>query len=212
MRPINKGDHPRDEQNTTLVFNHYTEATPYLKQRLGRYCNYCERMIAVSLAVEHVVPKSIEPRATLDWANFLLACANCNSSKQAKNIQHMDCLRPDVDDTYTALSYNESGAIKPNLNCSPDVQLKALRLLTLVGLDKYPSTNDHRWDDRVQAWGRATQAQALLKKKRDAKMLDYLIASAQAGAWSIWMTVFKDDAQVRQRLVQAFPGTRWNQA
>jgi predicted ATPase len=39
-----------------------------------------------------------------------------------------------------------------------------------------------------------------------------VFARAQAGAWSIWMTVFKDDAQVRQRLVQAFPGTRWNQA
>jgi inosine/xanthosine triphosphate pyrophosphatase family protein len=31
------------------------------------------------------------------------------------------------------------------------------------------------------------------------------------GFWSVWMTVFADDSQMRQMLLQGFPGTAWRE-
>lgn len=39
-------------------------------------------------------------------------------------------------------------------------------------------------------------------------MRDQIVETAQSkGYWSIWMTVFADDADMRQRLIAAYPGT-----
>ena len=77
MRPINRGDAPQ-------AFNDYKAAKPFLTDRLGTYCSFCERRIPTNLAVEHILPKDEDlPFADLrnEWTNFLLSCVNCNSSK-----------------------------------------------------------------------------------------------------------------------------------
>jgi uncharacterized protein (TIGR02646 family) len=185
-----------------VIFTDYKQAAPYLKERLGRYCSYCERWIAVSLAVEHVSPKSKNLAHQLDWNNFLVACGNCNSTK---GDQVADCLWPDLHDTFHALIYRESGAVKP---ANPE-DARATAILRLVGLDKKPdsiSAEDHRFDDRYEAWGKAERAKQLIAKTPLARASATDTVTGH-GHWPIWMTVFADDADMQQRLIAAFPGT-----
>jgi 5-methylcytosine-specific restriction endonuclease McrA len=77
MRPVTRGAAPR-------AYTAYSQAIGDLEDRLGIYCSYCERRLPVSLAVEHVVPKSLEPTLETCWDNFLLGCTNCNSVKLAR--------------------------------------------------------------------------------------------------------------------------------
>lgn len=209
MRPVNRGEHPLDLQGAPVVFKHYSDAASHLKVRLGRYCSYCERKIPSSLAVEHIAPKSTAIEKSLSWDNFLLACATCNSHKSTKNLDLSACLWPDADNTFNALSYNEAGVIKPNAALTHDLQQKAMILIQLVGLDTSPQGSDHRWDDRFESWGKAKQARALLLNKRDPKMLDLIIKMVEDN-WSVWMTVFKGDSDIEQRLIDKFPGTRYH--
>jgi len=54
MRPIRRGASPRPGD-----FSNYRESLPDLVSRLGRYCSYCELLIPVQLAVEHIQPKGL---------------------------------------------------------------------------------------------------------------------------------------------------------
>lgn len=58
MRPIVRGPCPKNDNDEDIQFAKYQEALPYLIDRLGRFCSYCERHIPTSLAVEHIRPKS----------------------------------------------------------------------------------------------------------------------------------------------------------
>jgi uncharacterized protein (TIGR02646 family) len=207
MRPVERGDAPQ-------VFNDYREAAPYLKERLGRYCSYCERFIAAGLAVEHVSPKSQDAFMLLEWSNFLLACIDCNSTKGNKTVHKGRCLWPDTDNTFTALTYRDDGAVKPSVKLSNEGQARAKALLDLVGLDKEPKDDkSHRWDDRREAWHKASIAKKLIantatSKAVAAKAKVMAISTVQGhGHWSIWMTVFSDDVDMQARLIEAFPGT-----
>lgn len=52
MRPVERGSAPQ-------AYTKYEDAIGDLEERLGIYCSYCERRLPVSLAVEHVVPKTL---------------------------------------------------------------------------------------------------------------------------------------------------------
>ncbi len=208
MRPVERGEVPQDPATGTAIeFKVYQDAAPHLKQRLGRYCSYCERSIPVQLAVEHVSPKSIDPERELDWSNFLLACANCNSRKSASSTQSLDAPWPDQHDTFGALTYSESGAVKPKL--ANDAQAQAL--LHLVGLDLEPgasSNTDHRCDDRLEAWDKARLARSVVEQVNQTAIRNLALNTLTGhGHWSIWMTVFAGDAEMRELLINAFPGT-----
>ncbi|MDI9334023.1 MAG: HNH endonuclease [Cytophagales bacterium] len=200
MRPVERGEVPH-------IFAHYKEAAPYLKARLGRYCSYCERWIATGIAVEHISPKSNDADRALEWSNFLLACMDCNSTKGAKALVHDQCLWPDTDNTFHALIYREDGALKPNPKLNDSTALQVQCLLNLVGLNKQPKDdNGHRWDDRIEAWDKAVAAKRMIEIDEAARPLAIKTVTGH-GHWSIWMTVFADDADMQSRLIEAFPGT-----
>ena len=94
MRPIRRGTSPCEAD-----FANYRDALPDLVSRFGRYCSYCERLIPVQLAVEHIQPKGLPAYQALEgrWENFLLACVNCNSTKKDKDVVLSDVLLPDRD-------------------------------------------------------------------------------------------------------------------
>jgi uncharacterized protein (TIGR02646 family) len=208
MRPVNRGEHPVELASPMA---HYRDAAPYLRERLGRYCSYCERWIATSLAVEHIAPKHADRAKERDWNNFLLACTDCNSTKGTK-VSASDSLWPDQHNTFNALLYREDGAIKPHPALAPTEQARSAALLQLVGLDKPPKDdNSHRWDDRMEAWGKAQRARELLQRmppplleRTRALALETLTGH---GGWSIWMTVFSDDPVMQNLFVDQFPGT-----
>lgn len=213
MRPVDKGTHPLHADGTPVVFATYGDAARYLRDRLGRFCSYCERKIHVNLAVEHVVPKSQKPELEKDWGNFLLACTNCNSQKRDKPVEPADYLWPDTDDTLAAFTYEPSGAIKVAAGLDPLQHAKAKALLSLVGLDLPPeqaTAADYRHKDRLEQWGKARVALDMLARAPDHtrdKTRAAIITLATDG-YSVWATVFRGDPATLAALVKKYPGTR----
>lgn len=68
-----------------------------------------------------------------------------------------------------------------------------------------------QYDMRVraqEAWEMAERARTRLARCNNDDMKDQIIETVQAkGYWSIWMTVFENDPDVLQRLINAMPGT-----
>ena len=214
MRPVVRGVCPTDNQGNNIVFKHYSEVRGELINRMGEYCSYCEMHLDASLAVEHVKPKAHNPGEEVNWDNFLLACSNCNSTKGQTNVVLNDYLWPDTDNTFHALKYTEGGLISPSpiLFGNPVLRKKAENTIKLLGLDKQPANDpaasDRRWVSRREAWDIAVDSKKDLANNDTQEMRRQIIRSATAGGyWSIWMTVFGNDPDMRRRLLRAFPGT-----
>jgi len=209
MRPVDKGSSPED-------FSDYREAAPFLEDRLGRYCNYCERRLETNLAVEHVQPKSREPELARDWDNYLFSCVNCNSSKGDTEVELEQYLWPDRDNTSRAFKYGEAGVISVSDRVSGEsgVEAQAKALITLVGLDKVPGSSnpptdaDQRWIRRAEIWVFAIRARTAIRTTDTEETRELAIVAAIGwGGFSIWMDVFEDDEEFRNRLISAFAGT-----
>ncbi len=209
MRPITRGDSPG-------VFTNYRDAADPLTQRLGSYCSYCERYIETHRAVEHIRPKVHNPQLERTWTNFLLACSNCNSCKGDADVQINGYLWPDTDNTLRAFKYHQ-GMVEVEANLNPGAKILASALHQLVGLDKDPGnpapdrrpTNaDERWRTRQTIWDVAQRSLTNLQSADTPQMRSQIIETAVArGGFAIWFTVFRSDADMRQRLIAAFPGT-----
>lgn len=217
MRPVVRGECPKDQDGQDVQFAAYQQARSALIERLGECCSYCEMHLDASLAVEHVQPKkppgaaAAIPQREFEWSNFLLACTNCNSTKGNKDVVLNEHLWPDRDDTFHALIYSEGGVV----DSAPGMhQPRADRLVKLVGLHVKADTaeaSDRRWSNRREAWDMAVYAKSRLARcPLDAQDLfrEQIMETAQAkGFWSVWMTVFADDPAMRALLLQIFPGT-----
>lgn len=183
---------------------------------MGIYCSYCERRLPTSLAVEHVVPKSLEPELETTWDNFLLGCTNCNSVKLAQPTNKRDFLWPDIDNTLAAFSYSEGGFVDVSPGLSTTLKRKAGKLMTLVGLDRHesatrprPAARDKRWQQRLDAWNAAVLARTRLAELGDMQAAQdlVLIAAEGYGFFSVWMRVFSDHQGIRKGLIERFKGT-----
>ncbi len=210
MRPINKGTAP-------AIYSHYEDAKQDLLNKLGSYCSYCERRIPTLLAVEHIQPKSLPQYSHLEreWTNFLLACVNCNSSKNDKPIECDTLLLPDRDNTFTAFVYTEAGEVDIVQTLPLDIKTKAQKTINVTALNRFEHEN---WDEtilfsaiervgqRVQAWVQAKEARADFEAgETSARAIAREAAST--GFFSIWMAVFSGIIEVRKALIKAFPNT-----
>lgn len=214
MRPVVRGPCPVDKDGNEVAFTHYTQARKALIQRLGEHCSYCEMHLDASLAVEHVQPKQPPgatqpmPERALDWDNFLLACTNCNSTKDNTDVVLADYLWPDRDNTFAALVYSEGGKVSAT---SGPQQAQAAKTIKLVGLDKTPDTaeaSDRRWLNRREAWDMAQESLRDLACCDTPEMRRQIVRTVKSnGYWSVWMTVFKDRPEVLRELLLALPGT-----
>lgn len=217
MRPVNKGTSPK-------IFSQYREAAPYLEQRLGRYCSYCEMPLCNAPEVEHIESR-LSGGAECDWNNMLLSCKYCNTRKGTKVAvgQKEDYLWPDEDDTFHAFSYTD-GIPKLNIEYmleekyDEEFMRKARNLFQLVQLDYVPKNlkeRDNRFVARNNVYG---QAKMMLDMWKNIKLklpeymeqgLELIVTSAaNTGFFSCWMEVFKNEITVKKALIHAFPGTR----
>ena len=208
MRRVDRGPWPLDDANSPKRFHPYRKAKADLSGRLGEYCNYCER--PGDLHVEHVVPRSRQPHLEEDWSNFLLGCKNCNSIKRDRNTSRDGYIWPDRDDTQAAFEYFPDGIVKVRTDLPGLVRTKAANLFDLVGLGHLPrddrGAKDPRWRKRREVWCQAEIARCKFEEGAD---IDLVIMLARAvGFWSVWMMVFANHPQVRNRLQRCFPGTR----
>lgn len=211
MRPVDKGSDLGE-------IKPYENAQQPLTERLGEYCSYCERWIASGIHVEHKRPKNEYPETKYEWSNFLLACGNCNSGKGHGQLNLEDYLWPDRDNTYLAFSYDSEGRVLPNATYSESINQKIEKTWKTLGLNRHtdlfisghqkPSDKDKRWLHRKQAWQNATRKKTeLAKYDTQERRADIVVMAKERGFWSVWMTVFQDDADMRHRLIEAFPGT-----
>jgi uncharacterized protein (TIGR02646 family) len=209
MRPIERGAAPR-------IYSKYEQAISDLEERLGSYCSYCERKFTTNLAVEHVVPKSMQPELEVEWTNFLLGCTNCNSIKGKKTVEINKFLWCDRDNTFIAFTYSSGGFIQLSDGLEEGYKTKAKALLDLVGLQRHqasgwdnPRPRDKRWKDRELTWILAEKCRdnfEIIAQKNIAKDL-VLIAAQCSGFFSVWMTVFDAYPDIKRELINLFPGT-----
>ncbi len=207
MRPVAKGACPYSS------LSRYQDARGFLIERLGELCSYCEMHLDSGLAVEHVQPKSRQPQKSREWENLLLACANCNATKGKTPITDAtedEYLWPDRNNTFLALEYSEGGVVSANEQLPPSIQEKARRLIHLVGLDKTPDRSsdqtDRRWQNRIDAWGLAQRSKDRLARVNTQEMRAQIVDEAK-DYFSIWMTVFAEDADMKRRFIEKFKGT-----
>jgi uncharacterized protein (TIGR02646 family) len=188
---------------------------------MGHYCNYCERYIATGLAVEHIQSKALPQYLGLTgrWENFLLACVNCNGTKGHRDVRLADILLPDRDNTFAALIYAEDGTVSPRPDLNNQQRTQAIAILSLTGLDKgINNVIDQngklialdRVSQRMQAWGEAKLARVAIEDHPGNQPLREITVRLARGLgfFSIWMTVFAGDLDMRNRLIDAFSGTR----
>ncbi|MEI6746498.1 MAG: HNH endonuclease signature motif containing protein [Methylococcaceae bacterium] len=215
MRPVERGDVPIDENGNAIQFKEYSDARNYLIKRLGDYCSYCESPL-LAPAVEHIQPKSLELALKTQWDNFLLACPFCNSIKGNKLINASnfnEYFWADCDNTFRAFCYEKDRAPSCDLTLNVTYQKIAQNTLELTGLDREPThkkltEKDRRWIKRNEAWSKAELAIKRLNQQSTDLMREQIIdAATSTGFWSVWMTVFADDVDMRQRLISEFRGT-----
>ena len=125
MRPVSKGNTPIDDNAEAIEFKDYSRSRRYLIDRIGEYCSYCESNIQTSLAIEHVLPKSLHNNLELKWSNLLLACTNCNSTKGADNIILEDYIWPDLGNSFELYKYCSDGLVQPANSLSSELIVKA---------------------------------------------------------------------------------------
>jgi hypothetical protein len=208
VRPVERGDDPGGYAEPVLAYRP-------LVQRIGRYCSYCESPIKNG-QVEHVLPRNGYGTLTMTWSNLLLACLNCNATKQdwptVANGARNAAFWPDTDNTARAYEYRPHLPPRAASLTEAERQL-ATALLTETGVDRHPdhprwSEKDDRWDLRDEAWNKALGCWSDLQSE-DSPIHRKRIAeqAASTGFWSVWRTVFQADPEMLSRFNLAFTGT-----
>lgn len=214
MRPVDKGESPYRK------ISHYNDAKPYLRQRIGDYCSYCEFPIWHVPEVEHKESKSTGG-ALLEWKNLLLSCKYCNTRKgtviEAGN--HDKWLWPDEHNTFLAFRYDHGipsvneEFLKTLKNDSLDKAKNVFCELKLGTIPKV-SYDDYRYMKRMEVYNMAQDDLEVWKNHRNDDNEDWLKQMLEkaklAGFFSVWMNVFQDEEIVRKRLIETFLGTDKN--
>lgn len=200
MRPILRGSSPELKK-----IEHYDDARTALKNRIGSYCSYCECPLDNG-EIEHIQPQSKYPNLKHEWTNYLLACSDCNKRKGAKGFDLKEALLPDRDNTFYSFEYSSQGDIQVKEQISATQEAETL--MKILSFDKYNLGLEKR---RREIWEIAVGERDDIKSSPDRRRLRIprIINFAKtAGCFSIWMTVFRNDEEMLQKLIDAFPGTR----
>lgn len=210
MRPVVKGPAPQVE------YRPYGAALDDLAEQLGLYCSYCEQPINHAPEIEHVQPKSLEPRLEYSWENFLLGCKSCNSVKGNTPVNPEAVAFPDMDNTFRALEFHTDGRITVSPGSDNATRSLMEALVQLVKLHRHPGAThqrdrptprDRRVHLRLDAWDTANYALQQYQQNPDIAVLIADKLAPAKGFFSIWMTVFADHPSMLRRFVAAFPGT-----
>lgn len=221
MRPVARGECPRGDDGRAVAFSDYREARPHLLARLGSYCSFCEVEVSVPIDVEHIRHRDENPDLACTWGNLLLACKNCNSTKGTKVSTAADVdarLWPHVHRTFDAFDYGPDGIVKLADVGDPGLKARATATADMVGLMRRPDhgltrqqierATDRRYQKRAEAWREAVDARSDLEEVDSPKMREWIVRHARdKGFWSVWVTVFADDLEMRRALSAAFAGT-----
>lgn len=209
MRPVNKGDIPKDENGNDKIYTSYNQAKDDLRNRLDSFCSYCEMNIDNQPDIEHVTPKSKNESLKTNWNNFLLACKPCNIIKSDNNDNRENYVFPDTHNTSFLYEYSESG-VRVRDDLEPNIKKLAQDTYDLVKLDRKVDTSN-RVDDRARArlnsWQKAQEA---LKDLEELPSHDAMIRQTARSCdsfFSMWIQVFKDHPKVKKAILESINGT-----
>lgn len=221
MRPVIKSIR-YSAPNVPLEVAHWREAKEELTNEMGNFCSYCGKYNSRSaLQVEHIYGKKcVDAAGNLKythlqnrWDNFLLACVNCNSVKNSKDIAVSDPYLPHLNNLLHYIEILAGGIvqIKPDVTGRDLIRTKAF--IDLIGLDRIPghpeySNMDDRWDSRMKVADIAERQR--FKYTQQATDIETIIDLAAAtGYFNIWYTTFHAVEEVKHALINgaAFPGT-----
>lgn len=229
MRPLNKGNTPKDAAGNVIEPTDYKNWRLALIKRIGYYCVYCNQTLSHSIQVEHVIPKNPPAGYTLgdplSWDNMLLACGPCNNAKSNQPIDINTYYLPEEHNTHLPFSIVQShfepqSAIVEAKGGLQDPQtLKANRtisLLELANTDERPNIVDIRSirrKDAMIAVNASRQsydvaAQSPIFNINQAAQNIAIVAVA-IGFFSLWYEGFSDVPEVMQQLVN-IKGTEQN--
>ncbi len=214
MRPVDKGESPY------IIIKAYQDALPYLEKKIGLYCSYCEMPINHVPEVEHMVSRKHGGEVTA-WSNLLLGCKYCNTRKGAKTtLQNVEeYLWPDTENTAVAFSYTNgvprvNEDILKELDPTGSYYIKAKNTYEMVDLGSEPRDKDRRFVNRNSVYHKALESLKNWRHVKDAPELykndmkkQITMTAIADGFFSVWMTVFADEPQIRQALIEKFPGT-----
>lgn len=219
MRAVNKGDSPYES------IKEYQDAIPFQKDRIGLYCSYCEMSIKHVPEVEHKVSKSLGGELTA-WENLLLGCKDCNTRKKDKVTPQDKDQYLWLDEDNTAIAYvYKKGYPEVNKEYLQELDLtgklykKAVNTYTVVGLGNDPTNKtgekDRRFLDRNSTYHRAQESLKNWKNLKEAPDLwkedmkkQILMTATAEGFFSVWLTVFSEEPEICNALIESFPGTR----
>lgn len=213
MRPVNRGEIPKNEDGTDKIYTVYGQAKDDLRDRLSSFCSYCEMNIDNQPDIEHVSPKSKNPDLETSWDNFLLACKTCNIIKDNNNQDREGYVFPDTHNTSFLYEYSIND-IKVVDGLNENIKNLATATFKLVELNRKVDTTD-RTDDRARArnnsWEKAKMAledfRELLPPTQDNNRLVRLTANTCNGFFSMWMQIFKDYPEVKKAILENVNGT-----
>ncbi len=200
MRPIERPA----LQKTYSTYKSYLRP---LLESFGSYCSYCEA--AEKMDVEHVVPKSKDPDLEVEWSNLLLGCARCNRDfKKAWNDGREDYLWPDTHDTFHAFEYEETGRVLVSESLGQLHQQAAKHIKDLVKLDDGKTDQPVLNTRRRSVFNMAKMARTFFADNIFG-VEEVMLQVYAAPSWSVWMTVFADIPEVKNRLLNddRFPNT-----
>ncbi len=118
LRPFIYPDRKHKRCHGPRGYRQYRGYRDWLRDEFCFRCVYCLRreqwgLVRGGWHIDHFVPQSVDPAATLDYENLLYLCAGCNAGKSSvpgidpEDIALGDCMRVESDGTIIAL--NEAG-------------------------------------------------------------------------------------------------------
>lgn len=211
MRPVERGPRP------ARAVEEYGDWRQDLVERLGAFCSYCEMPLTSPVNIEHKIPKDQDATLEQEWTNLLLACHSCNSSRPKRGVVLNDYVWPDVDNTFRAFLYTDTGEVTVASGLGAGLGARVAKTLAHFGLDKHPgqsapqrraTPSDRRWLMRHEALAKAERFREKLAAHESAELREAIVDLARmTGFFSVWMRVFQDDRQMRYMLIEVFSGT-----
>ena len=123
-----------DEETRVKLRKKYSIVKAHLVRDFNGKCAYCESdLLHISAGqTDHVLPVSKKPKLLFAWSNLVLACENCNRTKNAYHNDSLPLVNPLVDNPAAHLTF--IGSI------IQDIDTRGYTTITELELDRGPLT------------------------------------------------------------------------
>ena len=215
MRPVIKSI-KTNKAGLPQEYEPWGKAKIDLIDEIGSFCSYCEKEVNRSaLHVEHIYGKKtmnssgalIYDNLKFRWDNFLLACCNCNSVKDNKDIALTNPFLPHENNLVHFIDIASGGLLKVKNGVNGNNLARTQAFIDLVGLDRVPghpnySEKDDRWESRLVTKDIAERQFIKYTATPRSTDLENIMTLAKAkGFFSVWYYQFQGHAEVLDALI-----------